>query len=697
MFRVFTKRSFDWARRGRRLAGWVAAALPVWTIAQPAPEPALSLPPFAVEERALANADLTRPPFALESSAQAGSSIMTLAEALRGAPGVLLQESFGGFEPPRVSIRGSGVQSAPSSRGVFFLLNGFPLNLADGSFNAALVDPQLVDRIDVYRGDAASLYAPAVLGGAFDLRTAPPAATGAAAHVEAGSYGAARATVRASASPRDFAIAGAGDFSRQDGWREHAAQERSAVLVTADRPSPAGSDSSLSVYHVRAAYDVPGPLTLAAAAAAPRSVSSDVRHDQPDRVSEATQVAVGTRQENPVLAFEAGAAWLHSTDFFQQLQSNGISRSTSDDLTLRAAITRRWDAGAFEHVLQVGAIALRGWRDVRRHLNDAGTAGREFGDDALQSTTAAGELEDTAQIAPGLAAGLGATFLAARRDIVDRMPAAPGVARTDQRWSASAVQPRGRLVWSPRRDLRFHASVSRADEPPTFDDLVVVSGTAPNLTRHSQSLATQRSTTWELGSSGSWRSVSWDVTAYHAEWSNEILRLADAHGQPRGAVNAGPTQHDGLETSAQWILVDGPHRLRLVATANWSRFVFENDPVLGRNRLAGTPPHLGSADLIYETPAGFFAATTLDWTAGATAADHAGRLTYGGYTIAGGRAGWRHGRSWTVFGQVGNLFDRRYIASTAGVLDVARNPAATAIFLPGTGRTVTLGFECTFH
>jgi len=42
-------------------------------------------------------------------------------------------------------------------RGVAILLDGFPLGLADGSFNSALVEPQVADRIEVYLGSASSL------------------------------------------------------------------------------------------------------------------------------------------------------------------------------------------------------------------------------------------------------------------------------------------------------------------------------------------------------------------------------------------------------------------------------------------------------------------------------------------------------------------------------------------------------------
>ncbi len=40
-----------------------------------------------------------------------------------------------------------------------------------------------------------------------------------------------------------------------------------------------------------------------------------------------------------------------------------------------------------------------------------------------------------------------------------------------------------------------------------------------------------------------------------------------------------------------------------------------------------------------------------------------------------------------------NLFDRKAITSTAGVLDRAPDPENTAIFLPAAGRSVDLSFE----
>lgn len=660
-------------------------------------EPATRLPELAVEAGPFEADDPQTSSFAIDEKLLAGRGRITLADALRNAPGVLLQEHFGGFEPARISIRGSGLQSAPLSRGLNFLLDGLPLNLADGSFNGVLVNPALADQVAVARSPAGAGDAVGVLGGAIELRGPARATNALTAVAQAGSFGLIEGTLAAHSSRPDLALDATADVVRQDGYRDHAAQSRSGLFVRARRPNPAGAETTVGVYHTHAAYDVPGPLLLAAAASNPRSISSDVLRDQPRRVSEGTRLSLQSRQQNPDLAVEFGASWLHTTDWFRQLAANGISTSNSDDLALRAGVVRRLELASTVHRARGSVDYLRGWRDVRRYVNDRGATGRLFGDDGLRATTFSAQAEDTVELSSTFNATVGVTGLAVRRDVDDRTPVVSGTPRTSQLWSASAIQPRAGIAWARTRNFRFRAGVSRAAEPPTFDDLLFVSGTPPNLQRRSQRLATQRATTWELGATGRRARIEWDLTAYTADWSNEILRLADARGLPRGAVNASPTRHQGIEALVRWSLIDGPQQLQLVAAGTWSRFTFVDDAVLGRNRLAGLPPHQGSAELQYENKVGPFAAVGGDWTAGATAVDHAGRMSYGGHAIATLRSGWRSLQGWRVYLEVRNLFNRGYISSTAGVLDVARNPSATSIFLPGVGRSVLLRLEWTFR
>jgi iron complex outermembrane receptor protein len=249
------------------------------------------------------------------------------------------------------------------------------------------------------------------------------------------------------------------------------------------------------------------------------------------------------------------------------------------------------------------------------------------------------------------------------------------------------------LQWSPTTAQIVFTRLTQTAEPPTFDDLLFVSGTYPNLSRRSQVLQCQRATTFELSTRGQYGPIECDISAYRSEWRNEILRLADARGQPRGAVNAGPTLHTGIESSVRWKIYDQSQRITLSAQSVLNRFTFDDDPVFGYNRLAGVPPYSGSADLLYENPGGLFAGCGLNWTAGRTLIDHAGRMAYGGHALTNLRVGWRHSKVWSLYAEVRNIFDRRTIASTAGVLDVARNPTATSVFLPGNGRAFAVGFE----
>ncbi len=675
------------AARTLAMIGFIATGL---CAPLPLPDEPVVLSPWIVEESAL------RPdPVAPHASAWlardvwSGRAIATLADALGRVPGVIMLESFGGFEPPRLSLRGSGVQSAPSSRGVALLLDGLPLGLADGSFNSALFDPQLGARIAVQRGLDAWRATPTALGGAFDLQSARETTTTATLRTEAGSFGAWRLRANGSAARGDTAAQTAFSLARQQGWRARSAQERIAFDAGLRRGFAHGIEATANVYHARPKYDVPGPLTLTAAQLTPRAVSSDAWRDHPSRESELWRVATTVSSRGADREFDAGASLARTDDWFQQLRANGISVSRSDDAALRTSVAQRFVALGLRQQLRVTAQATRGWRDVRRYRNDSGTTGPVFGHDGLYATTASVAFEDSIAFTRTLSATFAAARISARRDLVDRFD----LARTTQRLGSVATVPQASLRWTPTSDLAFFGGGSRAVEAPTFDDLLVVAGTYPNLLRRSQTLRTQRATTWELGVRGHHAALAWDLTAYRAEWNDEILRLADAKGAALGAINASPTRHEGIEASARWRLLDGPHRLTLNTNAVWTHFIFTGDPVYGRNRLAGVPPFLGSAELLLEEPRGFFCALGVDHTDGRTAVDHGGRMTYDGRTLAQVRAGWRADRAWTLFIDVRNVLDRRYIASTAGVLDLVRNPAATAIFLPGPGRSLTLGLE----
>lgn len=646
----------------------------------------VSLPPWRVEAAPLPSGlGSSVGPSSLTDASRLGErASQGLAAALDGAPGVMLLPSFGGFEPPRLSIRGSGIQSAPSSRGLLLELDGLPLNQADGSFNAALFDPGLGDRLDVSRGYDAAADAPGVMGGVIDLVREDPSTSGAdVLSFQAGSWGFVRVAAGGAWQGAENGVRADTAVQRMDGYRAHSAQCREAFAAS-------GRAGALrwAVHGVSLAYDVPGPLTLAQAHAAPQSVSAEVLRDQPRREASLIQASLGVHRR-----IDAGTADFRlgisgGSDWFRQLAANGLSRSGGGDVVWSCNVVSRAPVGDRANELRFATLGAVGGHGLRRYANKSGAQGAPFADEELRASTLSASVDDRVMLGRRMSLTLGGSGLGARRQADNRLSGQGG---SLVRWSDARVLGRMRLTWAPSDLATTYVAWEQSAEPPTFDDLVPVSGSAAAPAVRANPLRTQTAGTWECGVRGTRGSIDWDLCLYRGLWCHEILRLADANGQPRGAVNAGRTRHEGAETTLRWRMFRGPHRLRLEATAMWTRATFVGDPVGGDRRLAGLPPHQGRVELAYDDDRGVFGGLSSDWTAGRTLADHAGRLGYGGQAVASLVLGRRWQGGWSGFVQVDNLFGRRWIASTAGVLDIARVPAATAVFLPGAGRSVTVG------
>ncbi len=619
-----------------------------------------------------------------------------LARQLSGLPGVVTQESFGGFDPPRISMRGSGLQSAPVSRGLLWTLDGLPLNASDGSFNSGVIDLTLMDAAAVDPVAATPDTAAHVLGGGIRLYSPNRDAT-ARAWVVAGEHG----FLRAGATgpfPTSAAASGATGGTPEpiraglahaswDGWRAHSEQRRTAALVSVGhRWRDEGPRFAASVYATDAALDVPGPLTRADALGRPRSISAIVAADQPRR--ETTFVHASAElswDRGSDAAGRIAVVAQHTDDWFRQLRANGISDTRGTDLGAFFELSR--NPGA--HHLDAGLWLRAGRRDQQRWTNVLGAAGTRFSDLTLDATHVAGWVVDAWQLTPALALHAGGAFAASSRESLG----SPDQARGDV--TDSAFLPRASLHWTPADDLEVFIRAARASESPTFDDLLPATRNAGVLTVAWTPLRHQTSTTLELGCVTTRGPLTASLTFYDARWDDELLRLADASGASRGTVNAAGTRHSGLESAVRLRLADrGGHRLDLAVTHAWSRAVFDQR-ISGGRHLAGLPPHAGAAHLSWSESGRFSASVSAHWIGGTTWADHANRLGYSGHVVVHARAGCALGPGWQALVEVDNCLDRRIIASTSGVIDVARDPSSTALFLPGMPRQVRIGLTWT--
>ncbi len=622
----------------------------------------------------------------------------SLTAALPASPGLILQESGDGFYPPRITVRGSGLQSAPTSRGLLLRLDSLPLNAADGSFNLALLEPGFFGTFSFQPGALDSVAAVQALGGALDLfwwrKTGDVSG---AASVSVGNDGLVRALVRDGAgadtpSPWQTALA----VTRSEGWRPNSEQERLAAAVQAKWPGRGGPTQSLTVYAVRAALRIPGPLTLAAAESEPDTISAGAAASLPRRTTDyARLVYRATWDDGPTVAFGVQAA----EDDFRQLRANGIVVTRGADFS--ALLADAWTVGPVQ--VAAGLTGVAGSRTQERFANGGGARGAQFADLDLQASTLTGWLDARWKPARNVSLKAGCSVVAARRE-ASGTATATGTMRADQ------LAPHCEIVVSPpseygRRLVEGFVRAERGVEAPTFDDLLAVRGTAPNLALGWTPLRAQTADTLSVGVRGSFgdrlcqpERLWFDVKAYIADWREELLRLADADSSPRGTVNAGPTRHRGIESQLRWRIyrgspfVGGTPPVDLLLGHTWSEARFARDPVYGTSRLAGLPPHVGIAQLSWGQKGGLAVRLGARWSWGTTYVDHANKLGYSGHTLAHAGLSWLDDH-WTLSLEVNNLLNRRYIASTAGVLDLARTPATTALFLPGNPRSVTATLE----
>jgi iron complex outermembrane receptor protein len=187
---------------------------------------------------------------------------------------------------------------------------------------------------------------------------------------------------------------------------------------------------------------------------------------------------------------------------------------------------------------------------------------------------------------------------------------------------------------------------------------------------------------------------TWDVAAYFARISDEILSVDDPNAPGNSLVtNIDKATHAGFEA-----LVGGSfeirdaHRIEPRVSLTLNRFRFDDDdPSWGGNRLPAAPTYAARGEVLYRHARGFYAGPTFDLI-GERYADLANAYAVEGYGLMGLRAGMA-ARRWELFGEVRNLFDSDYIA-TLNVLNVA-GPDARVLY-PGSPFSVYTGLRVTF-
>ena len=101
---------------------------------------------------------------------QVGRQQIGIDESLVRVPGVFTQNRYNFAQDLRISIRGFGSRATFGIRGIKLFIDGIPATLPDGQGGVDNIDIGSLDRIEVIRGPASSLYGVAS-GGVINMYT----------------------------------------------------------------------------------------------------------------------------------------------------------------------------------------------------------------------------------------------------------------------------------------------------------------------------------------------------------------------------------------------------------------------------------------------------------------------------------------------------------------------------------------------
>jgi iron complex outermembrane recepter protein len=619
-------------------------------------------------------------------------------DLLQRAPGVFLQ-SENGAEVSKISIRGSGITSEDEPLGVMFLLDGLSYNQADGEAILEDFDVAALSHAEVFRGADALKYGALTLGGAINL--VPLTGYDAAPfqiRLEGGSYGYFRGQMSSGAVEGLIDQFGSIGFRERAGFREHSREDTEILFADLGYKFNEGAENRFYLTMDRTDRNLPGGLTKSEMGNAPSQANPLATVQDWNKEWNYVRLADKLSIRADEIQFDAGAFWFHRDlehrGFFSPDFRQGIEMFYSDNFGGSLNFVSRHELFGQRNIFTFGTNPQVEDEHSQNYENLFGHTG---------ATTARGEgislnlpfyLEDQFYVAPRLSILAGAQAVFAERHFIDDF-VSDAEGNQSNRQDFWGFTPKVGVIYEISREAQAFVNFSRSWQPPSLDNLVEFTQ-GPDSSVVYTPLQPQHAWTIEIGTRGEYSRIQWELSLYHSWLRNELLELNDRFGNDIGTTNVPRSIHQGVEASLEIELLRetlipkhgnrAGDRLSFDQSYTLNDFHFDRDPVYGDNRIAGIPIHVYEAQLLYETPSGFYAGPNMQCNLSRYPVDQANTLFADNYALLGFRAGFRQSNGFSVFLDCKNLTNQRY-ASSIDVIADARTEPNPEIFHPGDGRS----------
>jgi len=643
-----------------------------------------------------------------------GQKTLGLDESLNSVPGVYVQNRYNFNLDQRVSIRSAGSRANFGTRGIKILLDGIPLTLPDGQSALSNLDFGNIDRVEVLRGSASSLYGNAS-GGVLSFRSEPAdtAPYGGAVRVAAGSYGMLKTSLRGSLQEGRLGATVSASYYNWDGFRQQSASRGIQTYATADYLLSGGTKALFRFGYADAPQaQNPGALTPTEWLANPDSAAANNINRKADKnVSQGllglgVQHVTGGGAEYNAMLFgfiRDLKNWL-ATPPPQGTGPNVGTYSTIDRLVLGARLSGAWrlGRGAIAPRLTAG-VDVQGMRDDRTNSRAVAGVPDTLILDQRERVTEVGPFVQVGwEPAPRLQLQTGVRFDLVHFSVEDHH-LSDGVDNSGSRdmnsWSGNIG-----ASYLVRPSFTPYVNVSTSFETPTTTELV--NQPPPATGGFNSSLNPQRAVNYEAGARGVvGTTMDYSAAFFLGRIKDAIVQYQEVSG--RGYfTNAGRVHNDGIELS---LGVRPVRQLRIFGNYTWSNYKFAEYRVvqgavtdtLDGNRVPGVPQAFIRLGLRASPGRGFF--LDLDHTMSSSLftndqntllvygfGNHGPNDPVGVNNITNIRVGWQgHWRRAPVvpFFGVDNLWDKNYVSA------VTLNGVGNRVLESGPRRTFYGGIE----
>lgn len=604
-----------------------------------------------------------------------------------------------------------------------YLEDGIPIR-ATGFFNHnALYEVNLAQAggIEVVKGPGSALYGSDAIGGTVNILTKVPSSKpGLSASGEAGSFGWRRLLVDGTtATGADGAVRAAVNLTHTDGWRDQTAYDRQSASFRHDQALADGA-----VLKTILGYTKIDQQTGANTALSYQDyLNNPTKNNLSIAYRKVDALRLSTQYER-----ELGTALLTITPYLRRnaMDLNGSYNLSSDPRIEKADVTSigvmtKWRqdfSGALKPRLIVGLDLERspGSRtedSLSLTFTGAGadrfytgyTLGNRIYDYDVTFKSASAYAQGEVSPLPALRVTAGLRFDSLGYDMTNNISASTTRAGTTARYygqTASAsvnyshLSPKLGATWALSPASSLYTSYNHGFRAPSESQLFRAgSDTAANAANKVQlalTLKPVKANQFELGWRGAADGWSYDLALYQLVKQDDLVSQRDLATNVSTSVNAGKTEHQGIELALgkalnpQWrldtALSYAKHRYVdwVTASANYSGNEMETAPRVMTNTRISWTPRTGTLAQLEWVRLGDY------WLEASNSATYG---KYPGHDVFNLRFSQSVGQGVNVFARLMNLTDRRYADSAS----VSSN---TPVFSPALPRALYVGLEATW-